>query len=385
MDSERLLDLLNRHKDGTLTDTELQDLENWYNSLRTGSVEIAQDELTNDKLTEELLTDFRQKWLHDLPSPAPVRKMTSVQKFIRIAAVVTGITFLGVGYLLFFKKPKDESVKVEQPAYQSDIAPPAGNKAILTLADGSKIELDNADNGTLAVQGKINITKQANGQIVYNGTGTDKISYNTLSLPKGSRPSKLTLADGSQIWLNTASSITYPTAFTGKERRVKITGEAYFEIAKNAAMAFYVEYNKGEVKVLGTHFNVNAYADEKDARVTLLEGSVRFSAGDKTGELKPGQQAQVTDNSVNVVNEVDMESVMSWKQGRFYFDGAEIKTIMRQVEKWYNVEVHYEADISDSFVAKMSRDENLSELLRIIQLTNLVHFKIEENKITVMK
>jgi transmembrane sensor len=274
----------------------------------------------------------------------------------------------------------DENVKPS-----NDIAPPNQARAILRLADGSTVYLDSNVNGTLARQGGIDITRNEMGEIIYSGSAPDVITMNTLSLPKGSKPIRLVLADGSLVWLNAASSITYPTAFVGKERKVSITGEAYFEVSENKAMPFFVEHNQLLIKVLGTHFNVNTYENEAASKVTLLSGLVDVGNGETTKQLIPGQQASVSKSVFSVKENIDTDEVMAWKNGQFYFGGSDIKSIMKQIERYYDVEVEFRDEIPYQFVAKISRDVNVSAFLEKLELTNLIHFKIEGKKIIVMK
>jgi Fe2+-dicitrate sensor, membrane component len=386
MEPDKLLGLLNKYKDNTLNEREKQELEDWYHSLQMIAAPLSSEGIADDELAEEMLTAFRRQQEYASQLPARIRRMKTMQRWMRVAAIVMGVCLAGLAWFLLVKKPIQETAQHKSsPSYQTEIPAPANNRAVLILGDGSTIELDSAGNGMVAQQGSVSINKLGDGEIEYRGATTNIVGNNTISLPKGSKPLKLILADGSRVWLNTASSITYPTAFTGTTRNVTINGEAYFEIKKHAARPFIVHYNGVQVKVLGTHFNVNSYADESASKVTLLEGSVQVLAGDKNNVLKPGQQARIDHHAIQVMPEVDLEEVMAWKDGRFYFDGADIKTIMRQVEKWYNVEVEYRADIRDSFVANISREENLSELLKVLQLTNLVHFKVAGNKVIVMK
>ena len=267
----------------------------------------------------------------------------------------------------------------------NDIAPPTQARATLKLADGSTVYLDDHVNGTLAKQGGIDITRNEMGEIIYSGAVPDAITMNTLSLPKGSKPIRLVLADGSLVWLNAASSVTYPTAFVGNERRVSITGEAYFEVSENKAMPFFVEHNQLLVKVLGTHFNVNTYENEANIKVTLLEGMVDVGDGSITKRLAPGQQASISKRKISIEEAVDTEEVMAWKNGQFYFGGSDIKSIMNQIERYYDVEVEFRDKVPYQFVAKISRDVNVSAFLQKLELTNLIHFKIEGKKIIVMK
>ncbi|MDB5199226.1 MAG: FecR family protein [Chitinophagaceae bacterium] len=300
--------------------------------------------------------------------------------FPRIAAAAAILILFSTGAYFYFNK-KSEHV-IAKTENKNDVAAPQTNKAVLTLSDGSKIILDSAGNGSLAVQGNVKVVKTADGQIIYKGDATE-IKYNTLTVPKGSKPVQLQLADGSKVWLNVASSITYPTAFSGNERKIQITGEAYFEIAHNTAMPFVVEKNDVSVQVLGTHFNVNSYDDEAAIKVTLLEGSVKVTKGNQTGLLKPGQQAQLTDKEIKVVS-ADVDEVMAWKNGLFSFDKVDLQTVLRQLTKWYDVDVEYQGNVPrQTFGGDMERTLSLSQVLKVLEKSE-VHFKIEDKKIIVM-
>lgn len=313
-----------------------------------------------------------------------VRKM----RWFRLAAAAAILIALFTGAYFYFLNPdKEPSIATIQPK-QNDIAPPSGNKAVLTLADGTKIELDSSGNGMIALQGNVRIVKQSNGEISYTGDAAKEISYNTLNVPRGSKPLNLTLSDGSQVWLNVGSSLTYPTAFTGKERKVTITGEAYFEVAHNAGMPFIVQHGNVEVSVLGTHFNVNTYEDETAERITLLEGSVRVSKNSVSQLLKPGQQASISNSKIDdikVLNDVNIDEVMAWKNGKFQFNGnTDINDIMRQISRWYNVDIEYQGRVNQRFWGSISKDVNVSQVLKILEATGGVKFKVEGNKIIVM-
>lgn len=259
---------------------------------------------------------------------------------------------------------------------QTDVAP-GTNKAILTLADGSVITLDSAGHRTIG-QG----LRQTGGRLQYDAQGNNNagISYNILSTPRGGQ-FQVELPDGTVVWLNAASSLRYPTAFTGKERRVEVTGEAYFEVTKNAEMPFRVNVdNRAEIEVLGTRFNVNAYKNEKHLKATLLQGSVRVNKV----MLKPGQQAVLT-GSIQVVNDPDLDKVMAWKNGVFNFEDASLEEVMRQLERWYDIQVVYENGTPDiRFGGKMSRNKTLGQLLRNLQDVG-VHFRIEGEKLIVTR
>lgn len=321
------------------------------------------------------------------PNVVSLQPKVRQMRWVKLTAAAAIFIALAVG-AYFYLAPQPNYPVATSVKKVNDIAPPLGTKAVLTLADGTKIVLDSTGNGILAVQGNVKITKQGIGGVSYMGTPAGKVSYNTLSVPRGSRPLNLTLSDGTRVWINVGSSLTYPTAFTGKERKVTMTGEAYFEVAHNPSMPFLVQHNDATVKVLGTHFNVNSYEDESTERITLLEGSVRVSQGTSSGLLKPGQQARINNdgnNGIKIVNDVDMNEVMAWKDGKFMFDkNTDIYTIMRQVSRWYNVDVEYQGKINQRFWGAISKDVNVSQVLKILEAAGGIKFKVKENKIIVM-
>jgi ferric-dicitrate binding protein FerR (iron transport regulator) len=303
---------------------------------------------------------------------------------LAVAALFIGV-LLGTYFIYTANSFNQKGLAVKSVKPFNDIAPPTQARATLKLADGSTVYLDSNVNGTLARQGGIEIRRNEVGEIIYSGAASDAITMNTLSLPKGSKPIRLVLSDGSLVWLNAASSITYPTAFVGQERRVSITGEAYFEVSENKAMPFFVEHDQLLIKVLGTHFNVNAYENEASNKVTLLSGLVDVDNGKISKRLVPGQQASISKAVFTVKENIDTDEVMSWKNGQFYFGGSDIKSIMKQIERYYDVEVEFRDEVPYQFVAKISRDVNVSAFLEKLELTNLIHFKIEGKKIIVMK
>lgn len=254
-------------------------------------------------------------------------------------------------------------------AREKDIAAPVSSLAVLTLSSGEKILLDSVATGKVTADGGIQVTKGSDGRIVYSGNNQNIVS-NTISLPKGSRPLQLVLADGSRVWLNAASSITYPTSFAGQPRHVEVQGEAYFEVSHDKLKPFVVQCGITHVEVLGTHFNVKAYTDEPSTDITLLEGSVKVVRKNEENAavlLLPGQQAVVTD-MIQLVNNADTESAIAWKNGYFSLKGADLHAIMRQISRWYNVEVIYEGKVSDrKFVGAISRDIRLSDLLQSLK------------------
>ena len=304
----------------------------------------------------------------------------------RIAAASLIIFIAGTAAYFALRTTEHKTItKALQPQLRNDVAP-GTNKAILTLSDGSTIILDDEKNGQVAQQGATQIDKLANGQLIYNiiDGKPAEVVFNTLTTPRGGQ-FKLTLPDGSEVWLNAASSIRYPSEFIGNERKVEISGEAYFEIAHDAAKPFKVSVNGMEVKVIGTHFNINAYRDEIAVKTTLLEGSISLTKGDAvTTTLNPGQQAQLENSGhIQVLNNVDIDQVVAWKNGYFSFNRADLQTVMRQLARWYDVDVIYEGKIPErQFGGKIHRNSNASEALKVLEEMN-VHFRIEEKKIFV--
>ncbi|HJT73554.1 MAG TPA: FecR domain-containing protein [Chitinophaga sp.] len=293
---------------------------------------------------------------------------------------------LGVGAYLYISNGSSTApIQVVQGPRPAHDANPGQNGAILTLDDGSQVVLDSTNNGVVATQNGAKVVLN-NGQLSYNkGTTRNERSYNTMTTPKG-RQFKLVLPDGTKVWLNAASSLRYPTAFTGSERNVEITGEAYLEVAQMANMPFKVTVNNQlDVLVLGTSFNINAYQDEKMIRTTLLSGSVQVSAPDtKTPVvLQPGHQASLHPSGKLTVSTADEEQILAWKNGYFHFDRADIQTIMRQIARWYDVEVIYEDIPEKNFSGTIPRNVNVSKVFKILELTGNVHFSIDGNKITV--
>ena len=333
-----------------------------------------------------LLTQIQQNIDEKIKERDPTSSRLVRINWRRIAAAAVLILLTGAAAYWFWntKKP-NEAIAVTKDQNKTNDVAPGGNKAVLELADGSKIILDSANNGTLAKQSSVSIIKLDNGQLAYNSQKgkPSEILYNTISTPKGGQY-QLVLSDGTKVWLNAASSLRFPAAFVGKERNVELKGEGYFEVAKNAAMPFRVRVNDMEVQVLGTHFNINAYADEADTRTTLLEGSIRFLKESEAHLVKPGQQVVAPHQKPIVINDdVDLDEVMAWKNGMFQFESADLKTILRQAARWYDIDIAYEDEIKDRFSGQISRNVNLSQLLKILELTGRVHFEIEGKRIIV--
>jgi transmembrane sensor len=356
----------------------LQEMKDLYNA-ETGAIQTinkaewslrVRNELLQHIQTEAKVIPFYKRWLPQVAAAA----------IILIGATI---------FFQYFNKSSTTNdtvaVKPVTTAPAKEVLP-GTDKAILTLADGTVVVLDSAKTGSIAAQGGT-VLQNKNGLIVYDASGnsasTEEIAFNTISTPKGGQY-QVILPDGSKAWLNAASSLRFPTVFAGATRTVELTGEGYFEIAKNEKMPFHVKANNVDVEVLGTHFNVMAYANEAAIRTTLLEGSVKLNSGSSSGYLKPGQQADVNSTGVMKTGAGNVDEAVAWKNGNFYFDNTSLTTIMRQFERWYNIDVMYEGvEKKRFFSVEMSRNMSLSQVLKLLNAAD-IQFKIEQNKLSVI-
>lgn len=380
---ERYRILASRWMDGSITPAEEIEFSVWYNQAQDVPVVVPGAFAESEEAHQARLLD---KINRTIESQVPVkRSFFHLSRFTAAAAV---LIVLAAG--LYFYLPGWRQATNQHHLKAGDFAP-GSTKAILILSNGTKIDLQKGANGIIARQGNTSIKKTAAGQLVYHappsGTaGQETPEYNLIQIPRGGEY-QLVLPDGSRIWLNAASSLRYPAKFSGKERIVELTGEAYFEVAKNAAMPFKVQTKGMLVEVLGTHFNMEAYPEEAIAKTTLLEGSVKVW-NTKQGRqqhseiLKPGEQAVLKNGLLDVQN-VDTDAAVAWKNGLTYFDQADIKSIMRQVSRWYNVEVEFKGDLSGrTFTGKIPRSANLSKVLKVLELSD-IHFKMAGETIVV--
>jgi transmembrane sensor len=368
MDKQRIHILAQKFIDGTATDAEQAELHQWYDAADTTAPIPAEAEALQLRMKKAIDGQTRVR------NPWPLR--------ITAAAVTIGILAVSAWML---RKPSPTQVLADQSVRLKQEVKPGGNRARLILGDGSIIDLDSARNGVIGRQGSTRIQKQKD-ELSYDGNdaGAGTVQYNTLATPAGGQY-QLTLPDGSRVWLNAASHIRFPTAFTGNNREVEVQGEAYFEVAQDAAKPFVVKLRNGnDVEVLGTKFNVMAYSSEKKIKTSLLQGAVRI----RGKVLKPGQQAQIQEGSeqVRVVNLPYIEDEVAWQQGMFSFNNDELESVMRQLSRWYNVEIAYTTDVvkSKAFTGQISRQEKLAEVLRQLELTETVHFEIANRKVTVL-
>jgi ferric-dicitrate binding protein FerR (iron transport regulator) len=393
--NERIVVLLNKLiSDLALDESEQNELKNWLAQSphnRAVYKEILNKEKLEEDIREMLLYNSQDLWnkIEERTKGKLVTISASRRWWWPAAAAVLLVSFSVAAYFTLFNHKEKQNMATTGPTeqrFKNDVAP-GSEKATLTLADGTKIILDNTSNGTIATQGNAVVIKE-DGLLAYNvdqAKSQNKIIYNNLTTGRSQEYKSLVLADGTKVWLNSVSSILFPTSFTGTERTVEITGEAYFEVAKNVLKPFKVKVNGVEIEVLGTHFNVNAYDDEKIIATTLLEGSVKITQGTATAILKPGQQAQADkNNNVRVIN-ANTDEATAWKNGMFSFHDATIDIIMRQLVRWYDIDVVYENKVSKHFNATIARTVQLSELLKLLELTEEVKFRIDGKKITITR
>lgn len=380
-DRQRLEELARKWLDGSITSEEQEEFSAWYNREQDKPVVIP-------SLFAESEAEHREKILSGVLHSTRSQK-TSYRWQYAAAAV---LLLLMVAYGVFFITGTNQQV-VTAPAQitATDISP-GSDKAILTFDDGRSVTLDEQQNGVLKDDRGVRIIKE-DGMVVYEaiGAGYGKTAYNVITTPRGGQYS-LRLPDGSKVWLNAASSLRFPTRFTGSQRTVELNGEAFFEIVPDSQRGeftpFYVETKgKQTVKVLGTKFNINSYADEHSIKTTLVEGSVEIlDPQGETTRLKPRQQAMLSDNGkLRVIDGVDLEEALAWRNGMWLFRETEIREILRQVARWYDVDVVYEKDIPERrFNGGISRDSRLSSILAILE-TSGIHFSVEGKTIKVTR
>lgn len=380
MDINQAKELLHRYHTGNVSQSEKELVELWYSQLiETG--EWQWDESEKDEVEKMLESRILEKIRLQNKKPRTIYLLS--RKYWWAAASIVLVLGFSTYFLVFNKTLKPSSIVITTEP--NDVSAPQSNKAMVTLSNGQKVFLDSISNGALAVQGNVKLVKLASGEIVYQSSGelSGKIQYNTLENPRGSKVINMVLADGSKVWLNAGSSLNYPVAFVGSERKVSVSGEAYFEVAHDASKPFVVHNGSMDVRVLGTHFNVNAFEDDdNNIKVTLLEGSVKISNGSSNGLLEPGQQALVS-KEMKILNDVDLNKVMAWKNGYFQFDKASLQSVLKQVSRWYDIEVIYEGKNQPrEFVGEIERDLSLSEVLKILEI-NKVNFTLEGKKLIV--
>jgi transmembrane sensor len=384
--------LIRKHFRNELTEDERSTLNNWIGASNENKKVF--NELTNeDSLLEAMQEFYTFTRNYDRGQSATVvslyRRKQNWFKYMLATAVVFAAVCL-VWLFVIDKNKKQVAVTDTATKKATPDIPPGGNKAVLILEDGSTIELDDARNGVIAEQGKMVINKK-DGELVYNEAGkqvkNNITSWNTVKTPRGGQY-QLSLPDGSKVWLNAASSLKFPVSFSGKNRVVQLEGEAYFDVVHNESMPFEVQlYNGAKVQVLGTRFNIMAYDEEAELKTTLVQGKVKMlSVKKQEALLQPGQQALLNklQGALQVDKDADIGAAVAWKEGMFKFARTDLRAVMRQLARWYDVQIEYDKNLAEKyFSGEISRRLNAAEVLSVIEFAG-VHFKIEGKKIIVL-
>lgn len=361
MEEENAKELLKKYLSGDVTLDEEAIVEGYYKRLLlSGEANLNAEEL------ERIQFRMKDQLMENIAATLTIRpRIVLWSRFVWAAASILIVVLAGL-----FVYTQQGKIK------------PGSDKAILTLADGRKIELDTNSTGELAHQGNVSVRNQNSGWLEYFGKSS-KPGTNILSVPRGGKY-KILLPDGTRIWLNAASTLEYPTAFTGKRREVKLTGEGFFEVSHDKNHPFVVQINGMNVTVLGTSFNIMAYKEEEGIKTTVVTGLVGVSDYKQSVLVKPGQQALYTNMQTLLVNQVDLEEITAWKEGLFKFNGTKLSAIMKQLSRWYNVDIDIKGNVPDQeLYAIIQRDEDISHVLEILEKTSNLHFETSGRKIIV--
>ncbi|NGM60889.1 DUF4974 domain-containing protein [Sphingobacterium sp. SGG-5] len=377
MDEIKIREILQRYQEGKASDEERAWVESWY-------LQFTDDADVEDLNTSDMHHAKRKIWGRISSARPVVRSKRYIYPTVAAAAAV----LLLIGFAFYLFQDNTTLQKKQEIATQEEIIKPGGNNAYLTLADGKKINLKDMEEGTALEQAGMKIVKKSNGELVYeiskSSSKDDRLGSNTIETPVGGQY-HVVLPDGTKVWLNSSSSLAYPVRFAANERKVKLDGEAYFEVQRDKKRPFRVISESQTVEVLGTKFNVNTYKDEPVVKTTLLEGSVRVSLATISKILRPGEQAAATGQEIQI-SVVDTDQAVAWYRGDFVFDGVELKNIMRQISRWYGVEVIYQNDIGDvKFGGSISRSKDIEEVLKVLAMTKGVNFKVEGRRVLVMR
>lgn len=398
---------------GDISDAENASLEAWLGGLLPADKKFFEDATDWNQIEEALrfmygideeaaLRDVQNRIQQVKPGEARVVLFNTVSRkllysYVAVAAAV--VLLAGAGIFFYFNDKKNLSDIPISVRYHNDVNP-GTDKAILLLADGSKIVLDSTNNTFQLQQGNAKVVNSKDGGLEYEINDQPpvpaEVSWNTVATPRGGQY-QVKLPDGSKVWLNAQSSLRFPTAFTGKERIVELMGEAYFEVVRNTAIPFKVSIvsnDKGvavthapmQVEVLGTEFNIEAYPDEAGSKATLIHGAVKVTSGNEQTTLVPGQQARVGIDGagdMEVLSGVNTDDVIAWKNGLFQFQDEPIESIMRKISRWYDVDIIYSEKVNKLFIGKIPRTVQISTVLKILESTGWVHFTIDGRKITV--
>ncbi len=376
--------LAEKFLNGTITPDEEAILFNWYNSQQDAPLEIPTAFAKNSQLLKKRIWQKIEQ--QKIGRKTPIL-LSFLSKQNIAAAILLTLVGAATFYLLQNNFPTKPSVVSNNLPKATQILP-GGNKATLTLANGEIVTLDDANNGKISSQGNSNVVKLKSGLLAYQQSVTAAsepvAAINILSTPRGGQY-QVELPDGSKVWLNAASSLKYPTFFSGKERVVELTGEGYFEVAKNKNMPFKVKVNNMEVAVLGTHFNIMAYNNEHTVNTTLLEGSVKVITPTSSKTIVPGEQAKLSTNGALNIVDADLEATIAWKNGFFQFNSADMQSIIKQINRWYDVDVVYNGNIDAHFTGIISRSVDAEKVFKKLQLTGAFKYEIKNKQVFITK
>lgn len=406
MEDAKIIALMQGYQAGTLSEEEAILFFQWYSQASLEEFNRIFSQYNGPGTLPayaEMPNDFRmhlEQAIRDHEANEQQARVVPLFRRYRWGWAAAIILLTGVGAYFFYQSRQLDAAAIVNKYQPNDVAP-GTTKAVLTLADGRQVTIDTAQSGQLAVQGKT-IVEHDQGGITYNGKEQEKAQnsaqqplYNTLTTGRGEQSPPLVLSDGTKVWLNALSSIRFPVAFTGDTRQVEITGEVYFEVAsafssveegKKIAFIVNIATPSGDgaaVEVLGTQFNINAYPDEVSIKTTLLEGKVKVSltqpqtTNHQPQTLLPGQQAQIINNQLSIINNPNIDQAIAWKRGLFDFNRASLQTVLRQLSRWYDMDVKFEGNIpAQTFRGKMTRDLNLSQVIQALQEVD-VKFRLE--------
>lgn len=392
-DRSRLRYLLEKYAASTITYEE-------FNECISHFDQAAENEIIQEWLQEEWMltggTGVEQSQWENLYPLQKTAKVAGIGRWMKLAAAAVVVFGLSMAVYYFMVQPRRSK---EQPGLaklvKHDIPAPTGVHSILQLANGAQIILDSVQNGTLAEEGSAQISKAAGDQLIYKAEKKPptEVMYNSLSTSKGGKIS-IQLADGTKVWLNALSSLKYPAAFSGSERIVELTGEAYFEVAHNRLpsgkkMPFKVKLANGsQIEVLGTHFNIMAYDNEPEVKTTLLEGKVKMSSmvNGEWSLLKPGEQVSLSrQNHLSKPISVQTEESIAWKNNLFWFENTDMQTVMRQVSRWYDVDIVFKEKVDKHITGTLPKNAGIATLLKVMEESGGIHFTIDGKKVSVSR
>lgn len=391
---EEYLALFKKYQRGECTPEEIRLLESFRDDITLPDGEWERSLGEEQEIYSSIKTRLDEHIMADRQGEAVVRR-PAIRRSLWWSAAAAVIV-IAVGSTLFLKEKqpskKSQQVAVNKPGNVQPI-PPGGDKAYLTMANGTVVDLNDAGKGDITVMDGVQVSKPKEGVLMYRRidpkteplTASSGSAYNSITTPRGGQY-KVILSDGTKVWLNAASVLKYPAGFSDKERRVELSGEAYFEVARNSKSPFKVQVKGTTVHVLGTNFNISGYNDEKEVKTTLLQGSVKLTSKKSEVLLKPGEQGTVSaSREAFDVERVDLDEVVAWKNGFFVFNNEDIHSIMKRISRWYDVDVEFADDFKNkNFGGTVSRFNDVSLVLRALELTGSVHFRMEGRKIIVM-